>query len=289
MVIPMYIDPMLLDDLEEPFESQDHIAELKIDGIRSVISRDRRTRIYTRHQNEITYRFQEVVSAAESAVEPGTILDGELVVCDTESGKPDFAATMRRFQSTPRLKHTPGLTFVAFDILSYKGESTRSLPLMTRKQLLEEAVQENDIIKRIRYMEHGFVPFFELCRQQGLEGIVIKQRGSLYHAGKRPKELWQRVVVYQREDCFITGYSKKEVAWTLGVLRNGQLVPAGTLKYGLTDPVRKKVFPILLNTKASENKNFVFVIPKIQIKVRFRHWTNEGYLRLPVFEGFVQI
>lgn len=173
MVIPMYIDPMLLDDLKKPFDSQDHIAELKIDGIRSIISRDQHARIYTRHQSEITYRFQEVVSAAESAVEPGTILDGELVVCDTQTGIPDFAETMRRFQSTSKLKCTPGLTYVAFDILSYKGESTRSLPLMERKMLLEEAVQENDIIKRIRYMEHGFVSLFELCRQQGLEGIVI--------------------------------------------------------------------------------------------------------------------
>ncbi|MBB3125433.1 ATP-dependent DNA ligase [Paenibacillus rhizosphaerae] len=97
------------------------------------------------------------------------------------------------------------------------------------------------------------------------------------------------MVVYQREDCFITGYSKKEVAWTLGVLRNGQIAPAGTLKYGLTDPVRKRAFPIILKTKVSENKNYVFVQPDIQIRVRFRHWTDEGYLRLPVFEEFIQI
>jgi len=30
----MFIDPMLLDEANEPFGSDEHIAELKIDGIR---------------------------------------------------------------------------------------------------------------------------------------------------------------------------------------------------------------------------------------------------------------
>lgn len=282
----MYVDPMLLKDSKDAYESEDHIAELKLDGIRNIISRDDRTRLYTRHRNEITHSFQEVAEAAASAIDPGTTLDGELVVCDTLTGKPDFAATMRRFQSNPKRLPTPGLTFVAFDILSYKGTSTCSLPLMERKKILEEALKENKVIKRIRYMEHGFVPLFELCRQQGLEGIVIKRRNSKYYVGKRPENVWERVVVYQREDFYVIGYSKQEVAWLLGVMSNGKMIPVGMLKYGLTDPVRKKAFPILLKTGIKETKSLVYVEPTIHIRVRFRHWTDEGKLRLPVFEAF---
>lgn len=281
----MFISPMHLKDCSEAYESKDHIAELKIDGIRGVISREQDTRIYTRHKNEITYTFPEVVEAATAAIESGTTLDGELAVCDIETGKPDFAATMRRFHSKPRLQ-TPGLTFVAFDILSYKGKSTCSLPLMERKVILEQAMQENNIMKRMRYMEHEFIPMFDLCRAQDLEGIVIKRRSSLYYPGSRPDKVWERVVVYKREDCYITGYSKKELAWSLGILKNGKMVSVGIVKYGLTDPVRKKVFPILLKTKNKENKDFVFVEPTIQIRVRFRHWTEDGKMRLAVFEQF---
>ena len=58
------IDPMLVADLKKPFESDQHIAELKLDGIRALLEVDvDRTRIYTRHQNDITSRFEEVTKA----------------------------------------------------------------------------------------------------------------------------------------------------------------------------------------------------------------------------------
>ena len=139
------IDPMLVADLKKPFESDQHIAELKLDGIRALLEVLKRSR--RRHA---------------SAVPSETTLDGELVVCDIETGKPDFEATMSRFQSNPKMGRTPGLTFVAFDIIRHKGEDLRSLDLMTRKSILEKAIEENEVIKRIRYMEHSFIPLFEL-------------------------------------------------------------------------------------------------------------------------------
>jgi DNA ligase 1 len=141
------IDSMLVADLKKPIKSDEHIAELKLDGIRALLEVDAdRTRIYTRHQNDITSRFEEVTMAAASAVPSETTLDGELVVCDIETGKPDFEATMSRFQSNPKMGRTPGLTFVAFDIIRHQGEDLRSLDLMTRKAILEKAVEENEVI-----------------------------------------------------------------------------------------------------------------------------------------------
>ncbi|MGE7828506.1 DNA ligase [Paenibacillus sp. NPDC093718] len=279
------IDPMLLADLKEPFESDDHIAELKLDGIRALLEVDHdRVRLYTRHQNDITFNFEEITKAATSAVSSGTTLDGELVVCDIETGKPDFEAMMSRFQSRPKLGRTPGLAFVAFDIIRHQGNDLRSLDLMSRKAILEEALIENEVIKRIRFMEHSFIPLFNLCKGQGLEGIVIKKRNSRYYYGQRPKDLWQRVVVYQREVCVVMGYSKRELAWLLGIERDGKLIPAGMVKYGLTPAKRKKVFPILANSKLRETSHFVYVDPLIRVGVRFRHWTKDGKMRLAVLE-----
>lgn len=92
----MFIEPMLLEDAKEPFEDDRWIAELKLDGIRTIIVVGDQTRIYTRHHNEIASRFQEIVAAAEAAVPKGTTLDGELIVSDPD-GKPDFEAMMSRF------------------------------------------------------------------------------------------------------------------------------------------------------------------------------------------------
>ncbi|WP_103110983.1 ATP-dependent DNA ligase, partial [Brevibacillus reuszeri] len=224
--------------------------------------------------------------AAKEAAGRGTILDGEFVVSDIDTGKPDFEATMARFSSNPKLgiERTPGLTFVAFDILQHKGQDLTSLDLMTRKEILEEAVTENEVIKKIRYMEHSFIPLFELCKQQQLEGIVIKRRDSRYYPGKRPDDLWQRVVVYQREQCFVLGYSKRKIAWLIGVERNGEIVPAGMMEYGITAAKRKEVFPVLLKTTIKETKDFAYVDPKIKVDVRFRNWTKQNKMRLAVLE-----
>ncbi|MDN4090964.1 RNA ligase family protein [Paenibacillus polymyxa] len=282
----MYIEPMLLADCKDPFESDEHIAELKIDGIRNIISNENQVRVYTRHRNDITYRFPEVVAAAAAAIDQGTKLDGELAVCDIDTGKPNFAAMMSRFSSNPTGKMTPGLTFVAFDILAYKGKDTRMLPLMQRKALLEEAIQENEIIKRIRYTEHNFIPLFELCKQQQLEGMVIKRKDSRYRAGQRPKD-WQRVVVFQRDEVVVTGFSKKDSTWSIGMQKNEKITNVGLLKYGLTDSIRKQIYPLLRKTVIKETKDFAYVEPLIHLGVRFRHWTRDGKMRLPVLERVI--
>lgn len=109
--------------------------------------------------NDITFNFEEITKAAASAVPPGTTLDGELVVCDIETGKPDFEAVMSRFQSKPKLGRTPGLAFVSFDIIRHQGNDLRSLDLMSRKAILEEALIENEVIKLIRFKEVVVNPF----------------------------------------------------------------------------------------------------------------------------------
>lgn len=281
----MYIEPMLLEDAKEPFEDERYIAELKLDGIRGIISVGERTRIYTRHHNEVTSRFPEIAAAVEAAIPKGTILDGELIVSDSE-GKPDFEAMMRRFQRSRIPASMPGLNFVAFDILRRGGEDVRMLPLMERKAILAESLTENELIKRIRYVEHSFIPFYRMVENAGLEGIVIKRRDSKYYSKAR-KDVWQRVVCYQREIVYVTGFSRKKLAWAIGLERGGRIVPAGVVEYGLSETVRKKVFPILQSHIVRETKDYIYVEPSVQIVVRFRNWTSAGKMRLAVVEQIV--
>lgn len=46
--------------------------------------------------------------------------------------------------------------------------------------------------------------YFELVKQQGLEGIVQKKANSTYQIGKRSQE-WRKVINYQYTDAVITG------------------------------------------------------------------------------------
>ncbi len=61
---------------------------------------------------------------------------------------------------------------------------------------------------------------FELTKQHGLEGIVIKKADSTYKIGKRSHD-WLKVINYQYADVFITGMRKDEFGLLLGVEYSG--------------------------------------------------------------------
>jgi DNA ligase 1 len=86
---------ILLQRSEQPFDYS-YITELKLDGIRLILSKiDNKIWLYTRHNNEVTAKFPELLTIDIPA---GTVLDGEIIVTDP-AGKPDFEAVMSRFQA----------------------------------------------------------------------------------------------------------------------------------------------------------------------------------------------
>jgi DNA ligase 1 len=85
----LFVSPMLLHKIDHPFDDEEYITELKLDGIRLILSKfDNKIKLYTRHKNDVTARFQELLNLD---IPDGTVLDGEIVVTDS-SGKPDFGA-----------------------------------------------------------------------------------------------------------------------------------------------------------------------------------------------------
>ncbi len=125
----MFVSPMLLQKTDEPFDSDDWLSELKLDGIRFIYSTMGGIRFYTRHNNEVTNRFPELIT---KAIPNGTILDGEIILPDQE-GKPDFEGLMSRFHtnSDRRIKtlsaNSP-ITYCVFDVLCHQGKMTTQLP-----------------------------------------------------------------------------------------------------------------------------------------------------------------
>lgn len=66
-------------------------------------------------------------------------------------------------------------------------------------------------------------------------------------------------VSWSREQCVVLGYSKREIAWLIGVETDGVITSSGMLKYGITQSVRKGVFPKLKKTTIRETKDFAYV------------------------------
>jgi DNA ligase 1 len=216
---------MLLQRSEQPFDDELYITELKLDGIRLILSKfDNKVQLYTRHNNEVTAKIPELLSID---IPNGTVLDGEIIVTDT-AGKQDFVAMMSRFQSKCNILIDGTLSYAVFDIIQYSGQSLTGRTLLERKQLLEDVIEQNtSLITKVKFLEGHGSAYFELVQQQGLEGIVLKRKDSHYEVGKR-SQAWLKVINYQYEDVLITGLRKGEFGLLLSFL-DGK--PAGVMEF----------------------------------------------------------
>ena len=87
---------MLLHKTNKAFSDPNYLCELKLDGIRLILSKfDGKVKLYTRHNNDVTAKFKELHNIA---IPDGCILDGEIIVTD-QKGRPDFELIMEKFQS----------------------------------------------------------------------------------------------------------------------------------------------------------------------------------------------
>ncbi|SEN44587.1 DNA ligase-1 [Paenibacillus sophorae] len=260
----------------KPFNDDKYITELKWDGIRLVPRNINRPRLYTRHENEITANFPELIESMP--IPSGTILDSELVVPNAE-GKADFAATMERFQSS-KSKHK--VTIVAFDIIKYKNRDMTYLPLTERKKYLEDSFVDNDYFVKSRYLTGKGIEYFNAVKQQGLEGIVLKRADSKYIIGKKSK-YWQKVIAYEMGEFYLAGFRKDKFGW---LLSDGNGI-VGTMEYGPNSEERKAGYLMMKKYKTEETKDYVYTQPLMRCLVKHRGFTKNGMLRLPVFERFL--
>ncbi|MFE0508187.1 ATP-dependent DNA ligase [Peribacillus butanolivorans] len=275
----MFISPMLLHKTEQPFEDVDFITELKLDGIRLILSRfENQIRLYTRHNNEVTSKFPELL---QLDIPNGTILDGEIIVTDRQ-GKPDFEAMMERFQSK-NSEHV--IQYCVFDVIYYKGLKVTHLPLHERKELLEEIVEDSNLICKVRWMYGNSTAYFDLVKQQGLEGIVQKKANSKYQINKRSHD-WLKVINYQYSDAVITGLRKDEFGLLLGIEENNRIKPAGIMEF-VTPAARMQFYSQYQDLIVEENKKFIYLDPKIKCRVKFRNYTKNGLLRIPSFVEYI--
>lgn len=206
------VRPMLLTERHEPIESDEWLNELKLDGIRCVAYlRPGETDLRNKRNLRLLPSFPELAGLHE-AVAGTCILDGELIIADT-NGKPDFEALQARSMMTGtvriRLKsaQTPA-NFVAFDILYRDGEDLTNRPLIDRKAILRETAFDRGRLAVSRTIAGNAKALFDQTTEQGLEGIVQKKKDSPYRMGKRSRD-WVKVKNLVDEDFLACGYIAK--------------------------------------------------------------------------------
>ncbi|HEY3276773.1 MAG TPA: non-homologous end-joining DNA ligase [Syntrophorhabdaceae bacterium] len=289
--MPHLVKPMLATLIKEPFNNPDWLFEIKWDGYRAIAEiKGGNVSLYSRNLLSLGKKFSPVVDSLK-LLRFEAVLDGEVVAVD-EDGRPDFQM-LQDFQKTGK----GHLIYYLFDILYFEGRDLTRLPLLKRKEILKKILPPDPRLRFSDHVKEEGVLFFGLIKEKGIEGMMAKDSRSMYIQGRRSKQ-WLKVKARLTEDAVIAGFTeprgmrKNLGALVLGVYEGDKLVFIGhagggfdtkTLREmrGRLDPLVQEACP--LSEKPRTNMPVTWVKPELVAEVTFHGWTNEGYMRQPVF------
>jgi bifunctional non-homologous end joining protein LigD len=309
-VDPRTVQAMLTEPADAAFTRAGWLFELKLDGYRLIASKAHgEALLLTRNGNDYTATFPEIARAVKALPVEECILDGEVVVLDAQ-GKPSFARLQQRGRLTSpidvrRAAVELPATLYAFDLIALEDFDLRTLPLVTRKQLLSEAVPTLGPLRVLDHIVGAGEAFLAQVGALGLEGIIAKKADAPYRGGRSAQ--WLKIKAEETSDFVIVGFT--EPAGTrshLGALQladfvDGTLVYAGRVGTGfdqgmleelneLLGPITRREPPCrgpmvdgVSTDEIPETKTTTWVEPTHVCEVRFREWTPDGLLRHAAF------
>ncbi|MGV2886105.1 ATP-dependent DNA ligase [Paenibacillus taichungensis] len=288
----MFVEPMLLGKVGEPFDDERYIHEVKMDGHRLIFSHKKGiSQLFTRHNNDCTLQYPELLHHVPT--DDDVVLDGEVVCVPPGKETFEFEAVMDRFMLTKKPKidyaaRTSPVTAVIWDILELNGKSLRHLPLMERKRILSEVLGDNKYISKLPYFETIGTKLFEAVKARRWEGICSKPKSSSYVSGEAGRKIWKKIINYQYSEVILSGYGKKSFGW-ISLVENpdGSLMPGGVIELAITPKHRKHFYSRANKLVTGEDKSFVYLEPVMRGIVRHRGYTRNNLLRLPEFVDFV--
>jgi DNA ligase-1 len=232
------------------------LAEWKWDGMRAqLVRRGDDVSVWSRGEELVNEAFPEIV-AAGMALPAGTVLDGELLAA--RGGELlGFAALSRRSgrrRVQKKLLTEVPCAFVAYDLLEHDGVDLRDVALEERRRRLERLVPlpfsagvaaEPRLLLSPRIEADGWDALAVArasSRSRGVEGIMLKRRGSPYGAGRVRGDWWKWKVEPLEIDAVLlyaqAGHGRRaglHSDYTLGVWSDGRLVPVAKAYSGLAD------------------------------------------------------
>lgn len=285
------LSPMLFYE-SEPFDSIDYLYELKFDGIRALAYLDNdKTIIKNKRHKDVTNKYPELNNLHLNS-NYRCIIDGEIIVMN--NGVPDFYKIQKRSLLQDQLKidllsNRHPVTFVAFDIIYLKDDFITNLPLINRKKLLNETINESSHLIISKFIEEKGTLFYNLTKEKQLEGVVAKEKLSKYFLGKRSK-VWLKFKIYEEEDLVICGYIIKEnntLDIIFGKYKDNNLIYAATINSSKNRELIlefEKKYPSkpLFEIK---KENIIWLKPYLVGRVKYMMKSKLGGLRQAVFLG----
>ncbi|MEO6294385.1 MAG: DNA ligase D [Candidatus Limnocylindria bacterium] len=303
--MPDFIPPMLATLASDPFSDPDWLFEVKWDGYRvEAVVRKGRARLWTRNRQDAARYFPELAGEASWIDADEAIVDGEVVALD-EAGRPRFSLlqdrtgirTGRAAGSKRPGKPAP-IVYQVFDLLHLDGRSLLRVPLEERKRLLRSRLREHPGVRYAGHVDGDGTVFFGAAREQELEGIVAKLRGSPYEPDRRSRS-WLKLKVRREQVVVIVGWlpgqgSHTQLGSLIVAVRSGdRWVHAGQVGSGIDARTRRDLRARLDTMSRTESpldpvprlKGARWVEPKLVARVEFAEWTADNLLRQAAYKG----
>jgi ATP-dependent DNA ligase len=227
--------------------------EPKWDGFRGILENDEgEIRLWSRNGRPLLRYFPELREVGEQ-LPPGSALDGEIVIA--RDGKLDFdAMQMRLHPAESRVRKLSAeipATFVAFDLLLWKGKPVHEQPIEKRRKELERVAKSVRLSPVTEDVEEAR-EWLQTLQAAGFDGVVAKRLGLPYLPGSRDGVV--KVKPHKTADAVVLGIRWKAGGRTtiatllLGLYRDdGELDYVGSAAVGAKrhDEIAALVLPLV--------------------------------------------
>lgn len=237
-------------ELEELGTPDEWLIEYKWDGIRGqIIKRNDEVFIWSRGEELITEQFPEIAEAVQQ-MQGNFVIDGEILA--VKEGKVlnfnELQKRLNRKTLTKKMLSEIPIEVFVYDLLELENNDLREKSISARRAMLEELLlnenPENIKISQVIDFEkwEELDQIRENSREINSEGLMLKQKNSLYHSGRKKGDWWKwkinpltidAVLIYAqkgsgRRSAYYTDY-------TFAVKNGDSLVTITKAYSGLTD------------------------------------------------------
>jgi ATP-dependent DNA ligase len=200
--------------------------------------------------------------------------------------------------------------FFVFDLLVYEGRDLTRLPLIERRDIMRSVLRfKSGRIRISDYVEATATDMLDAVREQGLEGIIGKRKGSVYDPGKR-SGAWIKYRVNRGQELVIGGYfpgTHGLDSIIVGYYKGNDLIYVARVRNGFVPASRRQMFEKLRllvipecpfvnlpeehrsrwaeGLTADDMKKCVWVRSKLVAQIEFSEWTESDHLRHSKFVG----
>ena len=231
-------------------EPDEWLIEYKWDGIRGqIIRRNDEVFIWSRGEELVTEQFPEITEVVKN-MKGNFVIDGEILAVK-ENKVLNFNELQKRLNRktlTKKMLEEIPIEVFAYDLLELEDNDLREKPISARRAMLEELLL-NENPKNIKLSQSiDFEKWEELneirenSRSVNSEGLMLKQKSSPYHSGRKKGDWWKwkinpftidAVLIYAqkgsgRRSAYYTDY-------TFAVKNEDKLVTIAKAYSGLTD------------------------------------------------------